>query len=112
MFTRAVDVFQNLGRLRNLCAAHANDLLDHLPIQLRGYVAADAVDPTHQLGDGLGRMVLATRIFALGGIGEKKIPPAFQTGLLKDRQHHLAGGARIGAALQHDQLSRPKRCRC
>ena len=101
----AVGVFEDLGGLGGLAGADRHDGVDGGGVGGDGGGQRVLVVPADDLGDGLGGIILAAGVFALGREGEVEILADLQAALFEYREHDLAGSAGVGGGFQNDELA-------
>ena len=79
---------------------------DGLVEPLRHLRCSVAVTPPTTFGMLRVLKLVVPRIDALGREREREVPPDLEPGRLERRPHDLLGGARIGRALEDDELAR------
>ena len=80
-------------------------MVAHAAVELIDAIEAGRRDPADDLGRGAQRVVGPAGIDALGREGEVDVLADAQAGRLEQGHQPLAGGARIGGRLEHDQLA-------
>ena len=80
-------------------------LADHAAVQRIGQLAGHFISATNKLRNHRSGEVRVTRIFALWAVRQEEVFIALQSSGIKNWTHLIARGARVGGALQHNQLS-------
>ena len=79
-----------------------------MAIEQIGQPPAQRIDAADDLGNPFGGEAGIAGVFTLGAEGEEEVFARSQAAGCQYRQHHVAGRARIGRALQDDQLAGAK----
>ena len=104
----AVGVLEDLAGLGDLRAGDGHDPDDDLAVEGDGQLQAGRLEAADDLGDGRGRELGVARVLALGAEGQEEVDARFQPAGGEERQDDVAGRARIGRALEDDELAGPQ----
>ena len=104
----AIGVLEDLAGLGDLGAGDGDDPDDHLAVQRRGELEAGRVEAADDLGDGGRRELGVARVLALGAEGQEEVDARPEPAGGQQRQDDLAGGARVGGALEDHELAGPQ----
>ena len=101
----AVDVFQQLGSLRDFRRGNGNHFLHSVAVEGDRDFTAGGIDAADELRDGAGVVVFAAGVFALGGEGEEEVGAEPELGFFEGGEHDFARGSRVGAGFENDDLA-------
>ena len=100
-----VGVLENFARFSDFTAGDRHDLNHGVGVECRRQFKAPLSVTTNHFGNAVGAEVRITGIFPLRAVGEEEVLFNFEPALLKDREHDIAGGPRVGRALQDHELA-------
>ncbi len=101
---RAEDVLEQLGQLGRVARADRDEVLDALPVERQGPLEAGGREPADDLRRRADGEVGAARVDPLRRHRQVEVAPRDQAVALEERPQHLAGRARVGGRLEHDEL--------
>ena len=103
------NVHATVGVLENLHASATSQLetgdLNHGVGVEPSPIQGSSLLTTNHFGNAVGAEVRITGIFPLRAVGEEEVLFNFEPALLKDWEHDIAGGPRVGRALQDHELA-------